>query len=202
MKKLILTFAGTVLIVSCVMAQNFSGGIKVGLNLADQKISGSGIALDTKTMPAFHGGVFVTYMFAEKTGVQPELLYSMQGSKIDIDGFKIDSKFDYLNIPVLFRYNITQIINVNAGPQVGFLMSAKQKSDGTTEDVKSSFKSTDFSLAFGAGIDLPVGLIGGVRYSLGLAKIQDTNDPDFGSTDFKNNNLQIYLGYKLFGKKK
>src|SRR5262245_36351696 len=136
MKKVLLSSFVMVLAVYS-YGQGISGGVKAGMNLANQKYSFDGISLDTKAKPGIHGGVFVLAMINEKFGVQPELLYSMQGSKWDFDGDDGKFKFDYINIPVLLRYNITEMISIHAGPQIGFLMSAEMENeDGDTEDMK------------------------------------------------------------------
>jgi len=58
---------------------------------------------------------------------------------------------DYVNIPVLFKYNNPGGFFAETGPQLGFLISAKAKSGSVSFDAKSNYKSTDFSWAIGAG---------------------------------------------------
>lgn len=198
MKKLTFTSA-IVLIAMYSIAQGISGGIKAGLNLANQKISGDGISFDTKSKAGLHAGAYVTIMFSEKLGLQPEALFSMQGTKFDIDGFDVQTNFNYLNVPILVRYNITDMISLHAGPQFGFLLSAEAESDGDKEDIKDEFKGTDIGGAFGLGVDLPMGLGFGARYIIGLSELADDTD---NSGEWKNSALQLYACYKLFGKKK
>lgn len=180
--------------------QGLSGGIKAGMNLSNQKFSGSGIQLDTKAKAGIHVGGFLVYMFNENMGVQPEILYSMQGSNWDDDGDDNKIKFNYIQIPVLFRYNIIDMVSVHGGPQIGMLTSADiEYEDGDEEDIKDDFKGTDFSAAFGAEVDLPIGLGFGLRYVLGLTNV---SEDDFAIEETKNRNIQIYAKYTLFGKKK
>lgn len=181
-------------------AQGLSGGIKAGLNLADQKYSFSGTTIDTKFKAGVHVGGFVTWMFTEHIGLQPEALFSMQGTTFDNDFIDGKTKFNYLNVPVLVRYNVNEMISLHAGPQIGFLLSAEAESDdGDSEDIKDEFKGTDFSGAFGLGVDLPMGLGFGARYILGFTKIAEE---DVEAPEVKNSAIQIYASYKLFGKKK
>ena len=91
----------------------------------------------------------------------------------------------------MLRYNVTPIFNLQAGPQLGLLMSAT--SDGT--DIKSQLKSTDFGAAFGLGIDLPMGLNFAARYVVGLTDLQATST----AVTVKNQVIQLSVGYKLFG---
>jgi len=178
-------------------AQGVSGGIKGGLNLASQSLGGSGISLDTKAKAGVHLGVYATIMFSENVGLQPELLYSSQGTKFDLAGLDDSSyKFNYINIPILLRYNFNSIVNLHAGPQFGILASAKTNVGDIEEDVKEFVKGSDLSAAFGLGVDLPAGLNFTVRYSLGLSDIDKEDD-----SEIKNNNIQISIGYRIFGKK-
>jgi len=195
MSKLIFTGLALVLSVSS-FAQGVSFGVKAGVNFANQSWESSSFSLSPNGRTGFHGGVYVTAMLSEKLGIQPEVYYSMQGSEINILSTNTKVNTDYLSVPVLFRYNITDFFNLHVGPQFGFLMKAETKTGSTTADFKDDVKSTDFGGAFGAGVDLPFGLNGGVRYVLGFADIGDDDDDD---TKIKNNMFQIYLGYRLFG---
>ena len=173
-------------------AQGVSFGIKAGLNFAKESATISGISLNSDNLTSFHGGVYAKIMFNESFGLQPELLYSGQGGSFSSGSTSNDDKFAYLNVPVMLRYNITPVFNLQAGPQLGLLMSAT--SGGT--DVKAQMKSTDFAAAFGLGVDLPMGLNFAARYIAGLSDIQANSSS--GAT-LKNQVIQISVGYKLFG---
>jgi hypothetical protein len=175
-----------------------SGGIKAGVNFSSQTYSGSGFSLSPDGLVGFNGGVYLTAMFTENVGIQPEILYSLQGVQNTSNGTTFKDKFGYINVPILFRYNVIPAFNIHAGPQVGFLLSADETQGSNTASFKDQVKGTDFGLAFGAGFDLPAGFNGGLRYSLGLS---DINGVSGSSTSIKNNNLQIYLGWRLFGGK-
>lgn len=103
----------------------------------------------------------------------------------------------YLTVPVMVRYNPVKIFNIHAGPQFGFLMSAKQKFDGDSQDIKDSMKGLDLGLGIGAGVDLPMGLGLSARYVLGLSNIAEEADGAEGT--LKNNVVQLSVSYKLFG---
>jgi len=197
MKKLSLTGA-ILLLTFCSFAQEISGGIKAGLNLANQKFSGDGLSIDTKAKPGIIVGGFVTVMFSEHLGLQPEVLFSMQGTKFDLGGSDYKSRFNYLTVPILVRYNINEMISVHAGPQIGFLLSAEFEEDGDKSDVKDDFKGTDIAGAFGLEVDLPIGLGFGARYVIGFSQISE--DPD-NFAEVKNSAFQLYARYTLFGKK-
>lgn len=202
-KKLLLTIV-VVFFASYSIAQ-VTGGVKAGLNLADQKFSIDGTTAGHQLKAGFHGGVYMIAMINDKFGIQPELLYSMQGSKLEFPLFGYDyvTSFNYLSIPVLARYNFTDRFSAQVGPQFGFLMSAEvEANDGnqtTTTDVKDDYKAMDISGALGGEFEIVGGLGAGIRYIFGLTKINEDDDSD---GKVKNSNIQIYLKYRLFGAKK
>lgn len=188
MKKTIFT----VLIAFIVLTQGFGQaqfalGVKGGLNFAKFDASDVGGSLKNKT--GFNGGAFALIKLT-KLGIQPEILFSQQGSKFEFDGSNIESNFDYINIPVILKLYTIAGINLQAGPQFGFLTRAEI--DGT--NVKDSFKNSDLSLGLGLGWDLPFGLTIDARYNLGLSKIDDA-DPAFDAV--KNQVIQLSVGYKF-----
>lgn len=179
------------------VAQGISGGLKLGANFASQKFSGDGVDLSLDGRTSLHGGFFLTIMVSETFGIQPELLYNSVGSKMDFGSDDYVLQFDYLSVPVMFRYNPVPVFNIHAGPQFGFLLGAKGKMDGDSEDLKDGFKGLDLGLGVGAGVDLPMGVGFSARYVLGLTNIADD---DSGDTTVKNSAVQISVSYKLFGK--
>jgi hypothetical protein len=179
-----------------VYAQGVSGGVKLGLNMANQTLSGNGFTTSPSFLPGFHAGGYLTMMFTEHLGLQPEVLYSGQGAKNG--SYKL--KLGYITVPVLVRFNINDIISFHLGPQIGVLTSAKAKIGSDSQDVKDGFKTTDVGVALGGAVDLPMGLNFNLRFIKGFSDIND--DDSFGS-DYKekNYNIQVSVGYKLFGKK-
>ena len=199
MKKLLLTMF-VMVSAACAFAQGISFGVKAGANLANQKFTSSGISLDTKAKPGIHGGAYLIAMINEKFGVQPELLFSMQGSKWDFSGNDSKFKFNYIAVPVLLRYNITDIISIHAGPQFGFLMSAEAEDEsGDTEDIKDDLKGLDVAGATGVEVDLPSGLGFGARYVLGFTNVADADGADADDFEIKNRAFQLYVKYRIFG---
>src|SRR5687768_4209669 len=117
-------------------------GVKAGANLAT--LTGDDVE-DVKSKIGFNAGVFAEIPVSEQFSVKPELVYSLQGAKSDGDG---DAKINlsYINLPILAKYNISEGFFAEAGPQIGFLTTAKAKSDAGDFDIKDGFKSVDFAL--------------------------------------------------------
>ena len=192
MKKFLSLFAFLSLAAVASNAQGISGGLKLGLNLANQTMSSGSYTVSPSFRPTIHAGGYVTVMLGERFGVQPEVLYSGQGAK---NGSYVN-KFNYITVPVLLRYNFTDLFSIHAGPQIGVLMSAKADLGSGEEDVKDQLKSTDIGIAAGLGIDLPMGLNFGFRFVKGMTNIIKEDD----DVKYKNYALQLSVGYKLFGK--
>jgi hypothetical protein len=163
-------------------------GIKGGLNFAGVT-DPQGFEFDNRT--GILVGAYVPIMFNKGFGIQPEIIFSSQGAKFESDV----SKYNYVNIPLLLQWRFLKIIKLQVGPQIGFLTSAEV--DGN--DVAEFLKDTDLSLAFGAEVLLPLGLMAGARYNLGLTDIND----GFPTIDdnIQNRVLQLYVGFKLIGKR-
>ena len=124
MKKLILCAAIAAFGLSNVNAQEVKFGAKAGVNFAN--LSGDD-ADDLDSRTSFHIGGVVNIGISEKFAVQPELVYSSQGAKGNFEGVDVDYNFDYINVPVLAKFTVAEGFSIEAGPQVGFLMSAKLK---------------------------------------------------------------------------
>jgi hypothetical protein len=170
-------------------------GVKAGANFATFSGSQSDGA---KTKVGFHGGAFSRIPLFNSFFLQPELLYSEQGAKATDDQTDFSVNQSYLNVPVLFQYQHSSGLFAETGPQLGFLLAAKFKAGGISEDVKSSYKSTDFSWAFGLGYRIPsIGAGIDARYNLGL-----TNVPaeDMQGETLKNSVFQVGVFY-VFGAK-
>jgi hypothetical protein len=196
MKKISLLLIFVVILACSAYAQGVSGGLKAGLNVANQKFTNiPGVNTDARV--GYHVGGFLSCMFSEAFGVQPELLFNSVGSKINSGGTSIALRYSYLTLPVMFRYNPIPILNIHAGPQVAALLSAKQVQGSNSETIPNT-KPVEFSVAVGAGLDLPMGFVAAVRYNVGLSDISDDNS---SSTQINNNYLQLSVGYKFFGKK-
>jgi hypothetical protein len=166
-------------------------GIKGGLNFANVNTSSVGAAYNSRT--GYHLGAFTLIKFS-KIGIQPEIVFSRQGSSISATGTSADWQYDYLNIPVILKLYTVAGINIQVGPQFGFLSSATQTLGGSTTDIKNNLKGSDISLAMGLGIDLPFGLLIDARYNLGLTDINNTA----GLNAAKNQVIQVSAGFKLF----
>ena len=187
MKKIILTALVAVITMVSVNAQT-SFGAKAGLNIANF----SGDVKGNKSLVGFHIGVFAEIGVAESFTFQPELLFSTQGAKYKEEGISAEFELNYINLPLMFKYAVADGFYLEAGPQVGFLVSAKV----LDQDVKDEMESVDFGANFGFSYDFTEKLFAGARYNLGLSNVLKTNE-DFGNDKVSNAVLSLSLGYKF-----
>lgn len=158
---------------SCTVQAQF--GIKAGLNFANLK--GNADA-DFNTLTNFHiGGVYEVSIF-DHLSLQPELVYSVQGAKVDDEELKLN----YFNVPVLLKFYLNDGFNIHAGPQMGMLLSES--------DYFERFDTNTFDFGFTGGLEFFIsdGLFAQARYYAGTNQVID-------NPDLKNTMIQVSLGY-------
>ncbi|MEO5591232.1 MAG: porin family protein [Chitinophagaceae bacterium] len=187
----ILLLAGTT-----TFAQHFELGVKAGANISNFTGASNEADLKAKTLVGFHAGGFVSLFVGNNFAIQPEVLLSTQGAKLEKTGTGAgnnDYKLTYINVPVMFKYRSNGGFYLEAGPQIGF--KVHEKHSGSSEDFA---KSTDFSIAGGVGYHSSIGLGIGARYTAGISKLGDLSISDPATPDWKNGVIQISIFYTLF----
>ncbi len=175
----------TMLSFTAIHAQSVKVGAKGGLNVSS--FYGDD-ADDSAKKVGFHvGGVF-EFVLSDRFSLQPELLFSAMGAKSE-NNSKIKININYLTMPVIAKFYVIEGLSVEAGPQMGYMLSAKYKYDGDSQDYKDAVKDFDFGLTVGAGYRLDNGLNFGMRVNPSFTKIAEDG------SDFKNIGLQLSVGY-------
>ncbi|NEW80735.1 MAG: PorT family protein, partial [Gelidibacter sp.] len=173
MKKIV--FVAVIAIFSLVsLNAQSSFGAKAGVNVSNL----SGDVSNNEALIGFHAGVFAEIALADSFYLQPELLYSTQGAKYEGPSsiFTSDLKLNYINLPIMFKYDVANRFYLEAGPQIGFLVSAEENWEGTyggitgsgEEDVKDSFETTDFGVNFGLSYGFTEKIFAQARYNIGM----------------------------------
>ncbi|QSS97217.1 porin family protein [Psychroflexus sp. ALD_RP9] len=160
--------------------QNLDFGIKAGANFSNLSDAES-LDFDSKT--GVTAGLFVAARF-NMLSVQAELLYSQQGAESSLT----DIEFDYVQLPILAKLHFLRILNLQFGPQFGYLANY--------DDYENSEK-LDFSLLAGVGAHLGQFRID-ARYNFGLTNPfnnEAVNIDDFQSA--KNEYFSLAIGYSF-----
>jgi hypothetical protein len=180
------------LLSTAALAQKFEIGVKGGVNFSNFTGTGNWQDVKAKTLVGYHFGGFVSFFLGNYFAVQPEILFSTQGSKFETAGQTFDQKVNYINLPVMLKYRSKSGFYLEAGPQFGF------KTSESSSSIDSLAKNTDFSMAAGLGYHSKIGLGVGVRYTAGISKVGDFKATESINPDFKNGVLQLSLFYTFF----
>jgi len=184
-------------------------GVLGGLNLARIEVDPKPEGLEISNLTAFGFGGVLDYSLNESIALRLEPMYLQKGYKSVAEMYNLivegEEKHTYIEFPVMLKYAFgTSEIKpfIIAGPTIGYLLSAKMKSnwDGqsTEIDFKDSRKTFDFGLCFGAGVSVPMSnnsIFLEARYALGLTNIFDnpdeSGDPD---SELKTRGIHIFAG--------
>lgn len=176
-------------------------GIKAGVNLSNQILDFNkeafGFNVNASSITLFHAGVFGNIPLSERVSMQPEIIYSMEGSEIDLDVIKFKQTLSYINVPALVSVKLFKSLknlSVLGGPQFGFLVKDELNIDNDdVEILDSEYKTFELSAVLGVEYSILQDLSLGARYNYGINDISNTND-----SSIKNSTFQFYLAYKLF----
>jgi hypothetical protein len=183
-------------------------GIKAGVNLAEFRANGysSGSQPDNNMKTSMNGGFFVNVPLGTNgLSVQPEVMYSGQGSKMSVKTTvgtvtttsTYEQDLSYINVPIMLQWKSQGGFLIETGPQAGFLVRAQQDGPGSaTTDNKDNFDKFDFSWGAGLGYLSRIGLGINARYNLGLSNTLDDGGGNNSSNDgpeLKNKVIQIGL---------
>ena len=176
----------------------FAFGIKAGANFSN--VNGNGLdGASTSTLTGFNGGVYFMLPVARHLAIQPELVYSGQGFKTDINDITATQHENYFNVPVLLKFHMAGLF-LETGPQFGFLMSANEKVQSVSADDKGNFNSSEVAWVFGVGFKFPTTHLSiDARYNLGISNIANNgNNSGSGDNTVRNGVFQVGLMYALF----
>ena len=173
MKIYVTVALAAILMTSAASAQHVNIGIKAGANFYNVN-NDNGVEFDTKT--GFHAGLLGHIHLAPQLALQPEVVYSSQGAKYVSNGVDTKYNLDYINVPVLLQYMFDNGFRLQAGPQVGFLVSSKTEANGVKTDYKEQTNAIDFGIGAGVGyVHPPSGFGVDLRYNLGLSNINEND---------------------------
>jgi hypothetical protein len=173
MKKHALALFVLCITAACTKAQEMKAGIKGGLNIADVS------SMDGDNRLSGHVGLFLHGSLSRNWGIQPELLYSGQGQRYTFLNRDYTLALNYLQVPLMFQYFPTRQFYLEFGPYVGFLLSARIKSDGDHTEVDDSYRKVEAGLGLGAGIWATRQLGFYARYNIGLSDITKDDNHDY-----------------------
>lgn len=182
MKKLFFVLFALCLFSSNLSAQFVQFGFKGGANFSN--FGGGDLeGVDFKTVTSYHLGVVTEFKLLDNFALQPELLYSSQGSQLNGLGNQIKNELGYISVPLLVKLYLTDNkLSVEGGPQVSFLVSERNEVNGND--------ANSFDLGFAAGLSYKItkNIFLSGRYIAGLTEVKK-------DTEIKNSVVQFSVGF-------
>jgi hypothetical protein len=179
-------------------------GVKGGLNLTNLYVDD---VEDENMKLGFNLGLFAKLPVTQGLSIQPEVLYSVKGSKLTyylgvLGTNEYRFNLNYVEVPVLAVISLSKNFNLHAGGYAAYLAQAnikKVNDDGPNDQIadlnEDNFNRFDYGLVGGLGIDVDAVTIG-ARYSYGLREVGKADN--FGSQALKNSKnsaISLYIGF-------
>ncbi|MCC5930004.1 MAG: PorT family protein [Cyclobacteriaceae bacterium] len=196
--------------------ENLEFGIRAGLNISHLIMKDSYHKMPTTARANAMMGVFARKAFSEQISGQVELLYAgisggIKGNEYSAPG-DLRHNLHYVLLPLLARYNINDKISLEAGPQFGYLLSAKRIWEpkdtplpgtamnltattsnssiaSSTEDASRFYKNLDVAIVVGASYQITSPLSGFIRYQHGLSNLST-----YGEDGYIDRNIALSFG--------
>ena len=182
-------------------------GVKGGVNFSNLYTEN---VEDNNVLTSFTVGVFATLPITDFIAIQPELLYSGKGAELVYNNAFAEGsakfKLNYIEVPVLLKINITDNLNIHAGPYFAYLIDAqvKNESDNGIFDFEESYDNDDFNkfdMGLSGGIGFDFNSFGiGARYNYGLTNVGKERTilgQTYTIPDAKNSNISLYLSLQF-----
>ena len=186
-------------------------GIKAGLNFTN--ITGTS-SISNSSETGYQIGLFLDPKSNSLLGSRTELVYSHQGYNYATGQTTGKVFLDYIMLAQLMSINITHFVQIQIGTQIAYLVNAKVDSNAQSTGNASAdallnyYNRFDFGFSGGLEVRPFMGFLVGARYNLSLTNLYKIPSSTSGSEppsyipstsdiNFKNNLLQIYVGYRF-----
>lgn len=198
MKKtfLLAVFAIFGITISANAQEYWNFGIKGGVNFTNMTSDGFD---DTNSRTGYNIGLLAEIPVSDAFSVQPEVLYSTQGTDatrvVAGQSYEGEYQLDYVQVPLIAKFYLVDGLALEAGPSFNFLANEKYDYSGrlgfeSETDMASSF---EFGGALGASYKFNNGLFLSGRYTQGFTDAFDSDNWDGDAV--KNNGIQVGLGF-------
>jgi hypothetical protein len=174
----------------------FHIGAKAGTNI----IKVDGKSFKDQFRYGYHIGGFMEIKLSKKLELQPEFLFNQYATTLDSSfksiyqnvfnpSYQSNVKLNYLSIPIILDYKLTDFLRLQVGPQFGVLIDQNRT---ILQNGGDAFKRGDLAMLGGAELKLGSLRFTG-RYAIGLSNINDIDNQD----KWKTQGFQLSLGFAL-----
>ncbi len=157
---------------------------KIGLNVSNLSHYD-----DSDYKAGLVAGIETEYHINNWFALSGGLMYSQQGA--DSNKYKVTTKLDYLNIPILANFYIAKGLAVKAGLQPGFLLSAKNDD----LNIKDVCEKVDLAIPVGISYEYK-GFCLDARFSPSVTSVFNNDGRDY-SDKSKHEVFSMTFGYKF-----
>lgn len=182
-------------------AQGLTYGVKGGVTFANLSEEGEADTVTFDMRIGLIAGGFVTWPLGGRVALQPEVLFTEKGAKVEQGGGTLTQQLDYLDVPLLIRYRLTgtdaRHFSVFGGPAIGVKIRARSRASfGDTaieDDVSDQVKGTDLSVVGGVGYQRGRASVEG-RYAWGVSDIDKDASDD---VTIRTRGISIVAGWRF-----
>lgn len=226
MKTKILSFCAAALLLTASAKAQRGAQLRAGVNLANISVNDAGGVNSANNLTSFQVGILTDIPLAGIVHLQPGLIYTGKGSKVErgeeggLGYYKATVNPYYVEIPATVLVKIPLSANsrfiAGAGPYLGVGVAGKRKVESAFLNTERSIKfSNDDPTTFGEdegaalgvlrrfdyGFNSTVGIEGkslvlSANYGYGLAKLQSGTDNGADNNN-KNRVLSFTVGFKF-----
>jgi hypothetical protein len=184
------TFILLSLFLSDVAAQH-SG---LGFKLAGQMANARSEVRTYSPVPGAAIGIYAPVWVGNRTEFQPELLLSAQGARFSPVESEVQAlRSYYLQFPLSAKFYVSNVINLQAGAQGGYLLMADQHVGDEKMDMTDRLNRIDGGFNLGLGVDMISGWDITLRYYSALTPMLRNDTQIFP----RNQVLHMALGYRF-----
>ena len=215
MKKIIMVSVALIITLSANAQIKF--GLKAGLNVSQFSggtLKGEEASIDfdaSSMLVGFHAGGYVNFGFGPLIGLQPEVVFSLQGEKESVDDETINTSLGYINVPILLDIKPIPNFSILVGPQVGINVSKKMSSGDISisgsevndllEESGMKVSTIDIAAVLGVQYTILGHLTIGARYNFGftpaIGLTQEAKDAGLSISGGGNRVIQVNVGWSF-----
>lgn len=186
MKKLLLLCAAAMLSVGTISAQGWAWGPKVGATFSTV----NGIP-DAKVLPGVSAGLFFESVACNWFVIEGDLLFSMQGFKVQGNDTDASIRINYLSMPVVGKYYVIDGLNLQMGAAFDYRIHTGSTINDESVDLDGRFNKFNIQVLTGLAYDFDFGMVLEGRYLYGLTPLLSEADNTYSGM------LQISMGWRF-----
>lgn len=182
------------LVASVAAKAQTSFGLHANGIMASQTITASGLNINSDSRFSWKVGAIANIPLSTQFAFMPQLNFLNKGAEFNINGMKLESSLNYLELPLNFVYTSNGFF-AGLGPVLSYGLSGTESGNGESievsfdgdadaQDDRSHYKALEIGGNILAGYKLKNGVFFNVHYNFGLNNITPVADAEQKSKYF------------------